>query len=124
MIRLSGNQLRQFHEALLDAFPSEDKLRQMVRFELNETLGSIAGGEDLSDRVFALIEWANTRGKLEQLIWGAQNSNADNPKLRAFISQLPAPAPPTSVVAARADAFARWRDLFDDLDREQCTPIL
>jgi hypothetical protein len=40
------------------------------------------------------------------------------------MAQLPDTGTAPPVVAGRADAFARWRDLFDDLEREQCTPIL
>src|SRR5438309_12103881 len=83
VLHLTGPQKRELHTALLDAFPDESDLRHMVRWELDENLRTIATGSSLKDVVFDLIEWADKEGKQAQLIAGAQNSNANNPILRA-----------------------------------------
>jgi hypothetical protein len=57
----------------------------MVYFELEENLKHIAGSKNgLSDVVFELIGWANSHGKVEELVRGAREQNPGNPKLKAF----------------------------------------
>ena len=56
-MQLKGTQFRQLKEALLSAFPHRAKLKQMVRFGLEENLDAIATGENDEDVVFKLIEW-------------------------------------------------------------------
>ncbi len=45
---------------------------------------AIAGSENLSTIIFNLIGWAESTGKLEELIRGAYRQNPDNPKLIDF----------------------------------------
>jgi len=71
-------------EALLDAF-NKQKLKMMLLDELNERLDQIVGGENDEDIVFNLIEWAEKKGRLPELIQGAFNSNPGNPKLQKFV---------------------------------------
>jgi hypothetical protein len=97
-MKLPRKQLKQLHSTLLDAFdPSE--LKQMVKFELGENLDAIAGGGNLSETVFNLIQWAERRGRIEDLIQGAVNYNPDNEALLAIRDALlgaPAVAAPAS----------------------------
>lgn len=79
--QLTGELYEKLVEALLDAFPAKVKLAQMVHFELNENLDTIAGGEDLKDIVFNLIKEINRQGRLEELIRAARKANPKNPKL-------------------------------------------
>jgi hypothetical protein len=100
--QFSGPELKQLHTALLSGFPTVDDLKQMVRFELDERLEQIAGGQDLFDIVFNLIQWAEARGRLEQLIQAAQAWNAGNPQLQEFVQTIAAastsvaPPPPAA----------------------------
>lgn len=80
----SGEEIEELQEALLSAFPTEDKLRRMVRTKLDENLAAIAGGEDLSDKVFNLISWGEARGRLGELTLGARQANPGNNRLLAF----------------------------------------
>ena len=73
--KLNDSHFKQLRDALLSAFPTEDTLKQMVRFELDENLDEIAGGQNLSEKVFNLIEWAKAQGRTEELINGARNNN-------------------------------------------------
>src|SRR5689334_1345398 len=95
---LSGAQRAQLQQTLVNTFPKENDLAQMVSFGLNERLQAIASGTTLSEIVFNLIEWADAHGKLEQLIAAATQANPGNKKLRALAAQLgrppPAPRPP------------------------------
>ncbi|WP_063800830.1 GUN4 domain-containing protein [Mastigocoleus testarum] len=87
-IQLDGKSRKQFHDALLSAFPSKANLEQMVSFELNENLDTIATGGSYSEVVFKLIEWSEARGKVENLLDAARSSNPGNPKLQGFAQQI------------------------------------
>ncbi len=67
-MQLNGEQRKRFHESLLNAFPSKPLLKQMVDFELDENLDAIAVGENHSDTVFELINWARKEGKVKELL--------------------------------------------------------
>lgn len=92
--RLSGPQMAEFQRALLSAFPDTDSLAQMTRFHLGENLGAIATG-NLRNVVFELILWAQSHGRLGELLVAAVQYNPGNPDLRRFAAPfgLNAPAP-------------------------------
>jgi hypothetical protein len=100
---LTGPQYQALQNALLSAFPSRDTLAQMVRFQLGENLAVISEGGGLAATVFQLIQWAESQGRLAELVTGALQSNPGNPALRACAAQLgmatpsptPSPAPTT-----------------------------
>lgn len=85
---LTGAQISQLLEALLDAYPQRDILRLMVRVELGENLDAIAGGGNLRAVVFSLIEWANRTGRTAELIDGARRGNPGNVALGAAAADL------------------------------------
>ena len=87
-MRLNGEQRRRFHKSLLNAFPSKPLLKQMVDFELDENLDAIAVGENHSDTVFELINWARKEGKVKKLLTAARKSNPGNLELRNFEEQM------------------------------------
>lgn len=78
---LSGQQRRQLLGALIDAFPSKSSLEQMLSFEFNRNLNAIAGGGNLQEIVFRLIQTAEAEGWLEDLIRAAREVNPGNPRL-------------------------------------------
>lgn len=84
---LSGKQFQQLHKAILDAYPSVSDLTLMVRFELEENIDTITSDKNLSDSVYELIEWAESTGRTDKLIIGANNQNPGNLKLNEFIQQ-------------------------------------
>ncbi len=79
--QLTGEQLQALWQVLLDGY-SESTLAQLVRFQLNERLDTIAGGENFSDQVYHLIDWAERTGRLSLLIAKAQAGNPSNQRLR------------------------------------------
>jgi hypothetical protein len=91
-MQLKGKQFQQLQEALLGAFPHRAKLKQMVRFGLEENLDVIATGENDEEVVFKLIYWAETNGKLENLLIAVRNEdcggNPGNPQLKKICEEL------------------------------------
>ncbi len=71
MKELTNEEVNNLRGALLDAFPDQKKLAEMVYFRLGENLSVITEGGDLGDIVFALLIWAKSEGKMEELIKGA-----------------------------------------------------
>ena len=99
MPKLRGSEVKQLVDALCAAFPSLSALTAMVRFELDENLAEFAAG-NLRDVAFALVTFAESRGRLRDLVDGAQRSNPGSPELRAFA----AGASPASDGSASAPA--------------------
>ncbi|MEM7538965.1 MAG: effector-associated domain EAD1-containing protein [Chloroflexota bacterium] len=87
LTKLTGPQVGALEQALKRAF-NEARLQRMVRIELDQTLEEITGGDTYTDKVFSLITWAESTGKLGALIQGALNANPDNPDLNAFVGSL------------------------------------
>lgn len=83
----NGGQRRDFRNALLSAFPRRIHLEEMLSFEFNIVLNRIATGDSYSEVVFRLIEWAESRGVLQELIDAASEYNPGNPQLREFCQQ-------------------------------------
>lgn len=81
---LTGDQVNQFTSALLDAFPSQAKLAEMVRLKLDKNLHALALGDNLQEIVFRLIGAAEAEGWIAQLIFSAHTSNPGNPVLLEF----------------------------------------
>jgi GUN4-like/Effector-associated domain 1/CHAT domain len=85
---LSGKQLENLENALIDACPNTASLERMLAFELDKNLGAIAGEGSLQEIVFKLIQAANAQGWVEDLVRGACNSNPGNIKLKAIAQEL------------------------------------
>ncbi len=80
---LTGSQVKTFQDALLKAFDLSS-LQQMVRIGLDENLASIAGGANLQEVTFNLIQWAERNGRVDDLLAAARQANPSNPALSAF----------------------------------------
>jgi hypothetical protein len=93
-MEISGSQIQQLHEALLSAFPQESSLAQMVRFHLNVNLRSITDSSSMRETVFRLIEWAESRGLITELVNAALEANPNNSKLNAVSEMLQASVEP------------------------------
>ncbi len=80
------------HAALLSAFPSRAKLAQMVQHGLGENLNEIAAESlDLQATVFALLDWAEAEGRVQELLEAAFNESPGNPDLTALLSKSTPP---------------------------------
>ncbi len=71
-------------QAMIVAFPSWESATAMIRFGMNEQLEAIVPRGPMRDVHFQLIEWAQTNGKLAQLVDAARMSNPSNPELKAL----------------------------------------
>ncbi len=103
--QLTGEQIQALWQALLDAY-TPSTLAQMVRFQLNERLDAIAGGDNFSDRVYHLIDWAERTGQLPLLVAKAQAGNPGNPQLRQVALAILGKAASTSSAHAPTAAHA------------------
>ena len=88
----------------------------MVRFQMDEQLNAIAGGDNLSRVVFDLIAWAERTGRIAELIGKAQAYNPGNARLAAFARSLPGIAvvepskvAPQALPATPAQTRALWQ---------------
>ena len=87
-MKLDGEQFDQLHQALISALPSVPALARVVRTGLNENLASIAGGNDLSETSFNLVVWAESNGRLQELVESAQRANPGNHDLQRFVDEF------------------------------------
>jgi effector-associated domain 1 (EAD1)-containing protein/trypsin-like peptidase len=87
-MRLSGQQFQRLTKALLDAFPNQFSLTQMVAFRLEMNLNALAMGNNLTEIVFRLIQKAEAEGWTLRLICAARESNPGNPTLLAFSQEF------------------------------------
>lgn len=87
IINLTGKQLGELSDALLDAF-NKQTLAEMVTRKLNRNLDAIAGGDTFSAVAFNLVDWAKRSGYLTELIQGALDTQPRNQKLRDFAKSV------------------------------------
>lgn len=84
--QLSGEQCRQIRDALLLAFPTRFALAEFTRFRLDTHLDAIADSGNLSEAVFQLVRWAESRGRMSRLIEAACAELPDNETLHAALN--------------------------------------
>ncbi len=78
------DELKAIHEALQQAFPTRPALARFVHFHLGSNLEAIASPGGLSQTVFELLTWAESQGRIEELIAKAREANPGNLSLREF----------------------------------------
>ncbi|MDF5724368.1 MAG: tetratricopeptide repeat protein [Rhizonema sp. PD37] len=97
-MELSHQQRKNLNDALLDAFPYKSSLEQMLSFELDKNLNTIASDGNLQNIVFNLIQTAEAEGWVKELVRAARNQNLGNQKLQTIAKKLlsdSATKPPT-----------------------------
>lgn len=127
-MRLTGQQYEQLTKALLDAFPSQGKLAQLVTFRLEKNLNAIAIGNDLKEIIFKLIETAQAEGWVTELVTAARQSNPGNPSLFAFAQEFNlATSTPSGValekIIRNANSFLdvnTWRNRLGQIEAQVC----
>ncbi len=136
--RLTGAEYREFTSALCAAFGSRSAMSQLTRFGLDVSLDSVAGNGTLPTVAFDVIQWAESRGKVGELLAAARSQNSGNRELASFAAKFDAPSvvdvlcrmlpaqfevvlfrlsapshylpPPTASTAERATALVRWAE--------------
>jgi hypothetical protein len=88
-LQLSLAQFERLLKAFLAAFMSKADLDQLLFFGLGIQLDEVVNAADTRQNiVFNLIRWAQSQGRLEELIRAAQRTNSGNPELRAVAQEL------------------------------------
>ncbi|MGB7441828.1 MAG: effector-associated domain EAD1-containing protein [Coleofasciculaceae cyanobacterium] len=127
-MKLTGQQYQLLTRILLDAFLSQARLAQMVRFRLDKNLNAIALGDDLQEIIFKLIGTAEAEGWTAQLITAARESNPGNPDLFAFAQQFGlAPITPSrpklEKIIRATNSFLdinAWRERLGKIEAQVC----
>jgi hypothetical protein len=88
VISLTPKQMKDLHQALLEAFPDESDLEMLVQFHLQTRLNRISMAKNYDKVVFDVIQFVNSRGKIRDLIEGAIADNPDSPFLSNLINCL------------------------------------
>lgn len=60
-MKLSGEDSKKLLEAILESYRDLTDLKMLVRFELEQSFDVIAGGSNNKQKIFNLIEWADSR---------------------------------------------------------------
>jgi tetratricopeptide (TPR) repeat protein len=127
-LKLTGQEVTEFSQALIDAFPSLDKLGQMLQFRLDKNLAAIAISSTLREVVFRLIEVAEAEGWTTQLLVAAMESNPHNSKLLDFAAKRGLTAvkrdeKALEVTLQKTQSFldtSQWRELLGRLEPQVC----
>jgi vWA-MoxR associated protein C-terminal domain/Effector-associated domain 1 len=87
-LTLDGAQLKELGEALCSAFPSRDKLKKFLRYELDLPLDRIAAESGLETTVAEILEEAEAKGWLVLLLRRACRESPANPILQRLEKEL------------------------------------
>ena len=85
---LTPAEIEQFTKALLNAFPAQANLEQLVYFRPGQHLNQLTKGGTYRDMVMDLLIWSNSQGESYKLLTQARDMNCGNPELRRFEEQI------------------------------------
>jgi Effector-associated domain 1/Bacterial extracellular solute-binding proteins, family 3 len=86
---LTQENRKELHEALMDAFPKIESLKQMLSLQLDENLATLVDSNgNLKQTVFELIEVMKSQGRLELLVRAAHKENPGNQKLKTITEKM------------------------------------
>lgn len=100
-----GALLARLAEAIQGAY-DRDELRRALRLGMNETLDALVADRSFQHQVFELIEWAERRGRLEELVACLHARNQGNKLLAAVYGDVVKPQAPPSAPLPNAGASA------------------
>ena len=78
-MKLDGPQAKQFAAALLSGFPRRPELEQLLYFELDVGLDMITSNGGLLSQIIEVLAWAESHGRLQDLVRGAVARRPQNP---------------------------------------------
>ena len=87
---------KQFREALTTVYPSYDLLEMFLEEDFGERLPSITSKTGLEVVAFALLKWADAKGRLDELYRAFCEENPDNPVTQELVqsfAQVSSPKP-------------------------------
>ena len=87
MLNLSKEERKQLRQAILSAYRSEGDLEILIDEALDENLVAIAGGRNLNQVVYKLIEWSIAKNRLDDLVI-ALYEDTQNPEIQRFCAPI------------------------------------
>lgn len=85
---LTGPQIRQLRDAVLQAYPTPGSLTDLVLYGLSTRIDNVVEPGPLNDRVRSLIIWTEAQGRTDELLNAALNDAPKNQILRRVASDL------------------------------------
>jgi len=86
---LPGSMIKKIRDALISGFPREEKLKELLHFNLNITGATYPDGEDYENRVFKLLEKLDAEARIIELLEVVYRQNNGNPNLQILYKQIP-----------------------------------
>ncbi|MGB3420010.1 MAG: effector-associated domain EAD1-containing protein [Dolichospermum sp.] len=87
-MKLLPNDRKKLLTIILESYPDIAEIEILIRLELGENLDDIVGGSNNKQKIFKLIEWAETRGTLIDLLNAISKDRPDNVELQETIKNL------------------------------------
>ena len=88
MLQLTGQQSKQLREAILSAYPMPGDLEILVKEGLGVNLAAVTGGRTGNQQAFQLIQFAESRGRLDDLVVALYEGAPNNPDLKRFCEPI------------------------------------
>jgi hypothetical protein len=87
--RLTGAQVKLLADGLLAAFTDFDDLSRLVRIALNERLNEVVDQRaTFKDQVWKLVDWAEAKGKVTDLLGAAVEAVPGNARLQEAVRSV------------------------------------
>jgi len=122
-MKLTASESEQLFEALLDSYKDYDQLKIMVKFKLQKNLAEISQKTNTEVTVFDLIEWAENKNKILDLILGAYERNPDNPALKTITVQLLNRIIENEIDVVRDDLKEKFFEVVNKLNIKKVNPV-
>lgn len=125
---LTGDEVDELSGALMKAYPSQQKLKELVRIKFGRSIDEISSGP-LRQRTLELIEAAEAEGWTARLIEGAHAHNPGNPALHRFYLRFGSSVQRSvgrgeleRIVSPRAgfEDIVAWRDKLAQIELQVC----
>jgi V8-like Glu-specific endopeptidase len=127
-VRLHGKQIEELTDAMLSVFIDETDLEKLTLFEMDVRLPEIVRSDNLETMTLKLIQWAEKKERLGDLLAGAMTQRPKSAALRriALAISLVSEVPPTGKLesmvvpgAGFADG-ASWRSRMEQVEWTVC----
>jgi len=77
-MKLTKEQFREFQQYLKTIYITDEELAVFVRHSLNKNINEFAGSNNLNTKTFQLLNWAEAKGRIIELIEAFANENPNN----------------------------------------------
>jgi hypothetical protein len=83
--KLTKEQFKQLYEIITDIYRTPDELTVFIKHALGENRYDFAGGDNLRDISYKIIDWCEAKGRLNELLEGLYAENKQNEDLIHFL---------------------------------------